>query len=312
MPRRSDLSELSVAQLLRLYVGIGEQLRTREITRGENIPTGDLAEYLFCRSYSWIQESKSKKAFDAKDDEGKRYQIMGRRIHHRTTSRQLSAIRDVEEFDVLAAVLFDHEYRVLRAALIPNDVVRKLSIHVEHDNKWQFMLTDDVWNVENVIDVTGILRNTWNSLLCSPKPIKDPLGNHVRRPGRNVEEVSREKSVHKGSAMARVNSEHGHELLNHRNTCYSNVNAAKPVWWFNIDPRKFQNDLHLLCARNTELVWLMIEKNTFRNPDQVFRIRPDKGLVDIEISCGRERYMHDVKSGGSGYDFSPHIRRGWF
>ena len=39
--------------------------------------------------------------------------------------RQLSAIRDVEGFDALAAVLFDHQYRVFRAALIPGVVVRE-------------------------------------------------------------------------------------------------------------------------------------------------------------------------------------------
>ena len=80
---------LSVAELLGLHVGISEQLRSRGIVRGENVPTGDLAEFLFCRSYEWTQANNSEKAFDAKDGEGKRYQIKGRRIHQRTNSRQL-------------------------------------------------------------------------------------------------------------------------------------------------------------------------------------------------------------------------------
>ncbi len=310
MLRSSELNNLSVAELLRLYVGISEQLRFRGITRGENVPTGDLAEFLFCHSYSWIQASNSEKAFDAKDNEGKRYQIKGRRIHQRTSSRQLSAIRDLDGFDVLAAVLFDHDYRVSRAALIPNRIVRKRSVHVAHDNKWQFMLTDDVWNEESVNDVTGILENTWNQL-CSTKPIQESLGNHVSLPMQKVEEKPREKFVDKKSAMARVNSEQGDLLLNNLNTSYSKVNAAKPVWWFNIDPRKFQNDLHLLCAKNTGFIWLTIKAGMFDSLERMFRIRPDKGLVDLEISCGRERYMHDVKSGGNGYDFRPHIRREW-
>ena len=310
MLRSSELNDLSVAELLRLYVGISEQLRTRGITRGENVPTGDLAEFLFCRSYSWIQANNSEKAFDAEDNEGKRYQIKGRRIHQRTKSRQLSAIRDLDGFDVLAAVLFDHEYRVLRAALIPNEVVRERSVHVEHDNKWQFMLTDDVWSEESVKDVTGILGNTWNQL-CSTTPIQGSSGNNSGLSIQKLEEKSREKFMDKKSAMARVNSEQGYLLLNNRNTSYSNVNAAKPVWWFNIDPRKFQNDLHLLCAKNTGFIWLTIKAGMFDRLERTFRIRPDKGLVDLEISCGRERYMHDVKSGGNGYDFRPHIRREW-
>lgn len=77
-----SLNDLTVAELLRLHVGIGEQLRTRGITRGEDVPTGDLAEFLFCRAYGWEQAGNSEKAFDATDSEGRRYQIKGRRIHN--------------------------------------------------------------------------------------------------------------------------------------------------------------------------------------------------------------------------------------
>ena len=117
--------------------------------------------------------------------------------------------------------------------------------------------------------------------------------------------------MNKVSAIERVNSALGHALLNRGNTTFSNVNRAKPVWWFNIDPYKFKNDLHLLCVKNTGLIWLKIEANTFRNPERTFRFRSDKGRVDLEVACGRERYMHDVKSRGSGYDFHPHIQREW-
>ena len=115
----------------------------------------------------------------------------------------------------------------------------------------------------------------------------------------------------KASAMERVNAYLGYALLNRGNTAFANVNAAKPVWWFNIDPRKFRNDLHLLCAGNPGLIWLKIEANTFSNPQGTFRLRPDKGMIDSEISCSAHRFLHDVKSGGTGYDFSPHIQRQW-
>lgn len=38
-----ELNNFSVAELLRLHVGISEQLRTRGIVRGENVPTGDFS-----------------------------------------------------------------------------------------------------------------------------------------------------------------------------------------------------------------------------------------------------------------------------
>ncbi len=50
---------------------------------------------------------------------GMRFQIKGRRLHPSNTSRQLSAIRDLDGFDTLAGVLSDKHYRVARAALIP-------------------------------------------------------------------------------------------------------------------------------------------------------------------------------------------------
>ncbi len=155
------LKDLSVAELLYLHVGINDELRSREIVRGENIPTGDLAEFLFCSCYRWERVRNSQKDFDAKDDQGNRYQIKGRRLNKHTPSRQLSAIRNLDGFEFLAAVLFDHEYRVSRAALIPNEVIRNRSTHVKHDNKWNFILTDDIWDLSNVVDVTKDLQATW-------------------------------------------------------------------------------------------------------------------------------------------------------
>ncbi len=116
--------------------------------------------------------------------------------------------------------------------------------------------------------------------------------------------------VDKNQAIEQVNSELGHTLLNNHNTHYSNINASKDVWWFNISPKKFKRDLHLLCVRgDSSLIWLKIEANTFPNPQQVFRLRPDNGLIDLEIACAPDRYMCDVKSGGTGYNFRPHVQK---
>ena len=307
MPENNELDNFSVARLLSLHVGIQEQLRTRGILRGENAPTGDLAEFLFCRSYTWTQAPNSEKAYDARDDNGMRYQIKGRRIHKRTNSRQLSAIRYLDGFDFLAAVLFDHEYQVLRAALIPNCVVRNRSKHVPWDNKWQFMLTDDVWNENSVKDATDVLKTTWYDLFSKDPAqvtLRDRTSDSVRKGGKK----GKARSMDKKSAIDRINSETGHEVLNHDNTHFSNVNSAKPVWWFNIAPHKFKNDLHLLCVKDTDIIWLKIKADTFLNPEHTFQLRPDNGKIDLEISCGTERYMHDVKSGRIGYDFRHHIQ----
>jgi len=152
----SDLSTLSVSELLSLHAGIGEALRERGIVRSANNPTGDLAEYLFCQAFGWVQAPNSERGFDATGPDGTRYQIKGRRIHRRNKSRQLSAIRDLpgKHFDVLAAVLFNDDFRIVRAALVPFDIVERRASFVAHTNSSKFMLRDDVWNEPDVEDVT--------------------------------------------------------------------------------------------------------------------------------------------------------------
>lgn len=154
----NDLKNLSLGDVLGRHASVMEELRRRGVVRSENNPTGDLAEFLFCRAFSWKQASNSEKGFDARDGDGKRHQIKGRRLHQFNKSRQLSAIRNFDGFDVLAAVLFDGQYRVSRAALILCDVVLERSKYRKHTNGHIFMLTDDVWNDRRVKDVTEKLR----------------------------------------------------------------------------------------------------------------------------------------------------------
>ncbi|CAB4327808.1 hypothetical protein GJU89_15430 [Brucella sp. 09RB8918] len=148
---------LSVAELLVLHAQIGEELRDRGVVRSANNPNGDLAEYLFCHAFGWQQAPNSERGYDATGADGTRYQIKGRRIHRRNKSRQLSAIRDINggHFDVLAGVLFDDDFNVMKAALIPIAFVIERSTFIAHTNSNKFMLRDDVWNAPGVRDVTA-------------------------------------------------------------------------------------------------------------------------------------------------------------
>lgn len=155
-----DLATHSVAELLVLHGRIAEELRDRGITRTSNNPTGDLAEYIFCKVFGWRQEANSKSNIDAVCGNGLRYQIKGRRITRYNKSRQLSAIRDLrgDHFDFLAGVIFDESYAVLRAAIIPPSVVHEGATFVARTNSHKFILRDDVWNQPGVRDVTDRLR----------------------------------------------------------------------------------------------------------------------------------------------------------
>ena len=117
----------------------------------------------------------------------------------------------------------------------------------------------------------------------------------------------------KQSAIAKVNDYLGHRQLYGRNTSFANINSSKPVWWLNINPAKFQNDLHLLLVTDKQdrLIWLKIEADTIPEPDRTFRKRSDNGAIDLEISSDPSRYLVDIKSGGSEYSFAKHIEHEW-
>ncbi|MDF1716159.1 MAG: hypothetical protein P1U75_05740 [Antarcticimicrobium sp.] len=153
-----NLKKYTVAELLETHTAVLNELRDREILRSANNPTGDYAEWLFCQAFGWDQAANSVKGFDATDAEGIRYQIKGRRLHQLNTSRQLSAIRDMSGFDVLAGVLFDAAFVVSRAALIPSEIVRDRSKFTKHTNSHRFILRDDIWNADGVVDVTANLQ----------------------------------------------------------------------------------------------------------------------------------------------------------
>jgi hypothetical protein len=152
-----NLSDLSPPELLALHAKVSEELRSRGVTRSSNNPVGDYAEYLFCRAYGWKQENNSASSFDAIDQDTKlKYQIKSRRLTETNTSRQMSALRNLDSkgFDYLAGILFDKSYKIYRAAIIPHAVVLQQSKYGTHTNSWRFFLRDSVWSEQGVVDVT--------------------------------------------------------------------------------------------------------------------------------------------------------------
>ena len=161
-----NLNEKSLAELLELHVNINSELRDREVLRSANTPTGDLAEYLFCKAFEWEQAKNSVKSYDATDKAGKKYQIKGRRLHALNSSRQLSALRNLKDggFDSLAGIIFDCNYKILRAAIIPHRVVLSNSTYVAHSNSHRFLLKDYIWEDKAVVDVTSTLKKVLSGI----------------------------------------------------------------------------------------------------------------------------------------------------
>jgi hypothetical protein len=132
-------------------------MRRRGVLRSGNGPVGDYAEILFATAFGWQLEPNSASGHDAIDSRGQRYQIKARRVVEASKSRQLSAIRRLhdEAFDFLAAVLFDSDFQVKKAVLVPHAVVVARARRTDHTNSWTFILSDTVWNEGGVRDVTA-------------------------------------------------------------------------------------------------------------------------------------------------------------
>ena len=96
-------------------------------------------------------------------------------------------------------------------------------------------------------------------------------------------------------------------VLDNHNAHFANINKAKPVWWFDVRLEKFNNDLYLILNKQNNFILLKIPKNTFENLGKVFKIKQEQ-WVDLEISSSeQDRYMIDIKSGGTKYNFNQHI-----
>jgi hypothetical protein len=152
-----DLRTNSAEALLRLHFHVLDELKARGIIRNANAPIGEYAELLFCEAFAWTRvERNSNAGFDATDTAGNRIQIKARRIIG-PGSRQLGSLRSLKQspFDKLAAILFAKNLDIVRAAIIPLEIVQSLSVPDPYTNSHKFMLLDDVWNIPGVQDVTN-------------------------------------------------------------------------------------------------------------------------------------------------------------
>jgi len=150
----------TVSEVLALYAAALDELRERGIVRSANGPGGDYAELLCVRAFGWSRTANSVASYDAIDRANRKYQVKSRRIVTPKTSRQLSALRNLsqESFDFLAGVLFNGDFSVMRAAIIPHRIVAERSRFSAHTNSSIFFLDDTVWKIPDVRDITAELR----------------------------------------------------------------------------------------------------------------------------------------------------------
>ncbi len=163
----THLYRKSLIELLRQQAEAIDELQRRGVARTANAPLGDYAEHLFTKAFGWTLTANSKSGHDAIDAAGLRFQIKARRLRQGVAGeRQLGIFRNLPEdrFDMLGAILFDRDFSVRKAALIPHTIVLENARHVTHVNGWRFILEDRVWALNGVRDVTERLRLVANRI----------------------------------------------------------------------------------------------------------------------------------------------------
>jgi len=156
-----DWSVFNQQELLTNYALLLEELRSRGIVHSSNNPIGDYAETLVSRSLDLELVGGSTAGYDAIDKKSKiRYQIKGRRVTVQNSSTQLSAIRNIDDdpFDILAAVLFNADFSIRYAALIPIEVVKELARFSTHTNSSIFMFKPSVLMDDRVQNISSRLK----------------------------------------------------------------------------------------------------------------------------------------------------------
>lgn len=151
----AEIKAITDAELLALSVQIADELRERGLVRSGNGITGDYAEKLVADTLGLKLANQSASAYDALGADGTRYQIKARRRGIGRGSRQLGAIRNLDDngFDQLIAVLFDRFYKVSHAYLIPPEVVRDHARWSRHVNAHLLVLSSLVLADPRIQDI---------------------------------------------------------------------------------------------------------------------------------------------------------------
>lgn len=155
------LKELGTKDILGLYSELLEELRRRDVVRSSNGPIADYAEWLVCEALKLRRAKPSEKGYDAQDESGARYEIKARRYTEHSRTTHFSPIRDLEgvHFDYFVGVLFEVDFSVREALILPRKVVVDLAKYREHVHGWILSIHFWMVAVSDVRNITLELRS---------------------------------------------------------------------------------------------------------------------------------------------------------
>lgn len=156
-----NLESLSNIELLQLQAKATEELKNRNVVRTQNNPLGDYTEWLVSNRLKLHLSKNSRAGFDAVSDAGVKFQIKGRRVTPGNQSRMLSAIRnyDGKDFDWLVAVIFDQDFSILNAYLVPHEVIGEYFPHKDHVNGRVVVMSGPITRDGRVMEMADQLND---------------------------------------------------------------------------------------------------------------------------------------------------------
>jgi hypothetical protein len=151
------LRDSSTGELLTLSRRILAELRQRKVIRTGNAPAGDYAELLVQLATRGELAPNAQRSWDVVTPAKKKLQVKARVVTNPRTrgERQLSVFRSWK-FNAAVIVLFDDDFRVWRAALLPTSVIRSAGRFREYVQGTVVFATDELLALGD--DWTDILR----------------------------------------------------------------------------------------------------------------------------------------------------------
>jgi len=142
-------------QLLGRYSRVMKEMRVHGIIRSNNNPVGDLGEVIACEWFDLERELQGTRGFDAKDKQGKRYQIKSRRTTPKNKKVQLSASRNINNgkssFDFLVFIMFDQDFVLQKIGKMPVKIVKEHGKYDRRTNSWRLNLTRKFLSCKEVV-----------------------------------------------------------------------------------------------------------------------------------------------------------------
>jgi len=146
-----DLSSMSAIQLMNLREEVISELSERGILRTRNHPLGDFTEWLVAEELDLERETNAQRGYDAKSEDGTRYQIKGRQLSSASGSWQVE-VRGLSEnrFDHLILVVYEPDFEMQEAFSISHEVFEKYARYKNYTNEFVITSSSEIFDDDRI------------------------------------------------------------------------------------------------------------------------------------------------------------------